>query len=139
MRQEGLDRLRDRYVPVPNYDQISEDLKDRRLLVLVGSPGTGRTTTALHLLDSLTDGIVRRLEPEIELQTIDESMVGKESGSLAVLSGPVTPPTKAQADRLAALLARQRSFVSLSRLRRPAFCEHLLSIGLIARLPFTES
>ena len=110
VRQEKLGRLRERYVKVPLYDQIYKDLEKRRLLVLVGSPGTGRTTTALHLLDALTNGAVFRLEPEIDLRTIDESMVGKERGSLAVLSGPVSPPTKAQADRLAALLARQGSF-----------------------------
>ena len=34
----------------------------------------------------------------------------RRRGSLAVLSAPVTLPTKAQADRLAALLARQGSF-----------------------------
>jgi hypothetical protein len=110
VRQEQLSQQRERYVPVPNYDQILKDLNKRRLLVLVGSPGTGRTTTALQLLDALTDGIVFRLEPEIDLRTIDESMVGKMRGSLAVLSGPATPPTRAQADRLAALLARQASF-----------------------------
>ena len=79
VRQERLELLSERYVHVPNYDQIYEDLKKRRLLVLAGSPGTGRTTTALHLLDELTNGIVFRLEPEIDLRTIDESMVGKEA------------------------------------------------------------
>jgi hypothetical protein len=139
VRQEELARLRERYVAVPNYDQIYEDLKNRRLLVLVGSPGTGRTTTALHLLDALTAGIVRRLEPEIDLQTIDESMVGKASGSLAVLSGPVTPPTKAQADRLAALLARQGSFCVVVATPTPgvlrAFVEYRADCS---RPPFTE-
>ena len=110
VRQEQLSLQRKRYVPVPNYREILKELEKRRLLVLVGSPGTGRTTTALQLLDALTNGIVFRLEPEIDLRTIDESMVGKRRGSLAVLSGPPTPPTKAQADRLAALLARQGTF-----------------------------
>jgi hypothetical protein len=110
VREEQLMLLRDRYVQVPNYDQICEDLQKTRLLVLVGSPGSGRSTTALHLLDALTNGKVRRLEPEIDIRSIDESMVGKRRGSLAVLSGPTIPPTKAQADRLAALLARQGSF-----------------------------
>jgi hypothetical protein len=120
VRQEQLVVLRERYAPVPNYDQIYKDLKKRRLLVLVGSPGTGRTTTALHLLDELTHGTVFRLEPEIDFRTLDESMVGKSRGSLAVLSGPVTPPTKAQADRLAALLARQDSFCVVVATPTPA-------------------
>ncbi len=120
VRQEQLVSLRERYVPVPNYGQIYENLKNRRLLALVGSPGSGRTTTALHLLDTLTDDTVCRLEPEIDLRAIDDAMVGKKRGSLAVLSGPVTPPTQAQADRLAALLARQCSFCVVVATPTPA-------------------
>jgi hypothetical protein len=120
VRQEQLRLRRNRYVRIPHYRQILNDLERRRLLVLVGSPGTGRTTTAVQLLDALTNGIVFRLEPEIDLRTIDESMVGKGRGSLAVLSGPPTPPTKAQADRLAALLARQGSFCVVVATPTPA-------------------
>ena len=134
VREEQLMLLRDRYVQVPNYDQICEDLQKTRLLVLVGSPGSGRSTTALHLLDALTNGKVRRLEPEIDIRSIDESMVGKRRGSLAVLSGPTIPPTKAQADRLAALLARQGSFCVVVATPTPLSCEHLLTIGLTAHL-----
>jgi len=120
VRNEQLVRLREQYVPVPGYDRMLADLRERRLLVLVGPPGSGRSTTALHLLDALTGGAVSRLEPETDLRTVDENLVGSNRGSLAEMTGPAAPPTQAQADRLAALLARQQSFCVVVATPTPA-------------------
>lgn len=120
LNAEQLSDLTARYVPVPDYGRMLDDLERRRLLVLVGPPGSGRSTTALRLLAEAADGKVCRLEPEIDLRSVDEAVVGSGRGSLAVMTAPAVPPTQAQADKLATLLAREKSFCVIVATPSPA-------------------
>lgn len=120
VRAERLASIRDRYVRVPGYAGMLDDLRERRLLVLVGPPESGRSTTALHLLDHLTGGTVSRLDPETDLRGLDGSSIGRECGYLGEVSTSTAPPTEAQADRLADLLERQGSFCVLVAIPTPA-------------------
>jgi len=58
------------YVEVPEHATLLQALRDRRLLVLVGPCSSGRSTTALHLLNALTESVAR-LSPSVALVTID--------------------------------------------------------------------
>ncbi|MFE3722295.1 hypothetical protein [Streptomyces cyaneofuscatus] len=67
--EEELRRLRRAHVEPAGYVRLRRALESRRLLVLGGAPGTGRTCTALALLDEVTrdgagdGGRVRRFDP----------------------------------------------------------------------------
>ncbi|MGW9302295.1 hypothetical protein ACWHA3_15965 [Streptomyces cyaneofuscatus] len=52
--EEELRRLRRAHVEPAGYVRLRRALESRRLLVLGGAPGTGRTCTALALLDEVT-------------------------------------------------------------------------------------
>ncbi|CAL9392584.1 hypothetical protein [Streptomyces sp. enrichment culture] len=52
--EEELTRLRRVYRPPDGYPALRNALRERRVLVLGGPPGTGRLTTGLCLLDELT-------------------------------------------------------------------------------------
>ncbi|MGW8375249.1 ATP-binding protein [Streptomyces sp. ODS28] len=61
---EELERLRDVYLEAPGYARMKAVLRARRLLVLCGEPGSGRTATALSLLSELAPEGVVRLDPQ---------------------------------------------------------------------------
>lgn len=120
--EEELRRLRRIHVEPEGYVQLREALRARRLLVLGAAPGTGRTSTALSLLDEVTqrpsddpeadrvlrvdpDGGVRQLAAELE----------SRGGSGYVLELSLTrpgalPPDEMDLDELAAALARHDAF-----------------------------
>ncbi|MEW1718445.1 hypothetical protein [Streptomyces sp. NPDC093109] len=52
--EDELRRIRRIHVEPKGYVQLRDALSTRRLLVLVAAPGTGRTSTALSLLDEVT-------------------------------------------------------------------------------------
>lgn len=62
VREDVLDWVRSRYLPVPGYDGMARILADRRVLLLRGQPGTGRFTTGLHLLDGMASARIFRTE-----------------------------------------------------------------------------
>ncbi|WP_206784668.1 hypothetical protein [Amycolatopsis sp. MtRt-6] len=62
VREEVLSWIRERYLEVSGYGEMLRALRTNRVLLLRGQPGTGRVTTALHLLDHLAPGRVFRLE-----------------------------------------------------------------------------
>lgn len=110
VRPERLADLQARYVPVPGRDRMLKDLGDRHLLVITGRPGSGRSTTALHLLDTITNGSVSRMDAATDVRTIGEDRVGTGSGYLAEISDARQPSTEAEADRIAALFERRSSY-----------------------------
>lgn len=60
---EELRRLRRIHVEPAGYVRLREALTARRLLVLGAAPGTGRTSTALSLLDEVTGPAANGAEP----------------------------------------------------------------------------
>ncbi len=106
VRPEMLETVRDRYVEVSGYLDMLEVLRGRRFLMLGGTPATGRSTTALHLLDELARGDVSMLDAAADLRTIGDDDLECGSGYLGELTEGGAAFTENQADRLADLLAR---------------------------------
>lgn len=113
VRSAVLKEICGRYVRVPGYASMYDALENRRLLVLVGPPASGRSTTALHLLNELSPGAVERLDPATDMCALDETSISRRRGYLGELNGSTAQPTQAQADRLASLLELQESFCVL--------------------------
>ncbi|MFD7048877.1 hypothetical protein ACFWBS_40525 [Streptomyces mirabilis] len=129
---EELRRLRRVHVEPQGYVQLRNALGARRLLVLGAAPGTGRTSTALSLLDEVTGPAadatgtepgagsrVRRVDPDGGVRKLAGSLAveGEEArrgtGYLLELSftGPgALPPDEMDLDGLAAALARCESY-----------------------------
>lgn len=110
--EDHLYRLRARYAEVPSYDELSAALRDRHLLVLSGPSATGRSTTALQLLDAVVDGAVSRLEPVTDPRALPDRFESGR-GYLGEIAVGRTDPTEAQADRLADLLVRNDAYCVL--------------------------
>lgn len=110
---EQIDQLRDFYVPVPGCDEMRQALRDRRLVVLVGTRGSGRSTTGLWLLDELADSAVARLDPAARPPLPGAEQIAPAHGYLSCLDH--TPvPSRVAADRLAADLAAKNSYCVLT-------------------------
>lgn len=62
VREEILAWVRRRYLEVPGYQGMAKILEERRVLLVRGQPGTGRFTTALHLLDAVTSTRIFRTD-----------------------------------------------------------------------------
>ena len=107
--EERLEKLREHYVEVPRLDDLRRALATRRLVVLVGSPGSGRVTTALHLLDDATSGRVSRLAADTEFREIDED-TGPAHGYL-VEPDHIGRLSATEADRLADVCARNDCYL----------------------------
>jgi hypothetical protein len=106
VRTDVLDTLRERYVKVRGYPDLLAGLRERRLLMLGGAPGTGRSNTALHLLDRLAKGKVLRLDATADLCIIGEDALESGRGYLGEMADGGVEFTVTKADRLAELLAR---------------------------------
>ncbi|NEC43770.1 hypothetical protein G3I63_19010, partial [Streptomyces sp. SID8016] len=86
--REELRRLRRTHIEPEGYVRLRRALAARRLLVLGGAPGTGRTCTALALLEEVTrDGEgagdaerVRRVAPEEGVGELAREVAGGEGG-----------------------------------------------------------
>lgn len=115
IQDEDLAWVRERYLAVPEYEDMLRILTDRRVLLLRGSPGTGRSTTALHLLDRVATARVLRLEGDRALTNPDKSVLPEtDSGYVAELSKVDTSGvTVAQLDKLRDVLAGQSSYCVL--------------------------
>ncbi|NUP20836.1 MAG: hypothetical protein HOZ81_33120 [Streptomyces sp.] len=128
--EEELRRLRRAHVPPEGYVRLRNALRARRLLVLGAAPGTGRTSTALSLLDEVTtaeaDGAdaetvarVRRVDSDGGVRQLAETLDGeggeawRGTGHLLELSldrPDARPPDEMDLDEFAAALARREAF-----------------------------
>jgi hypothetical protein len=132
--EEELRRLRRVHVEPAGYVRLRNALRARRLLVLGAAPGTGRTSTALSLLDEVTTAAangtdaepvagsrVLRVDPDGEVRQLAASLSrggeGEEAqrgtGYLLELSltrPGALPPDEMDLDELAAALARCEAF-----------------------------
>ncbi|GHI02546.1 hypothetical protein AQI88_14430 [Streptomyces cellostaticus] len=120
--EEELRRLRRVHVEPEGYIRLRNALRARRLLVLGAAPGTGRTSTALSLLDEITqypaDGTavdrVLRVDPDGGVRQLAAELESR-GGSGYVLELSLTrpgalPPDEMDLDELAAALARHDAF-----------------------------
>ncbi|MET9146289.1 hypothetical protein [Streptomyces sp. NPDC004042] len=131
---EELHRLRLVHVEPVGYVQLRTALRARRLLVLGAAPGTGRTSTALSLLDEVTISgpgttgpetgnghRVRRVDPDDDglrklADSLGEPSADQHTESRGYLlevpldrpGGPL--PAEMDLDQLAAALARREAF-----------------------------
>ncbi|MFD3675630.1 hypothetical protein [Streptomyces sp. NPDC058613] len=121
LAEDEVTEYTDLYVQPERYDQALDALCERHLLVLTGSPGSGRTAAAVNLLaealtlNSAAQGGYHRLLDTSSLTSPAWKPPGEGSGCLAVVDG--RPP---------GLSARGLSSVS-SKLR--AAGSHLVLIG----------
>ncbi|MCP2273905.1 ATP-binding protein [Actinokineospora diospyrosa] len=67
-----LDRVRASYVEPTRYTDLRRVLQSHQVLVINAPSGTGRTTTALRLLDELCVEGVLKLDPDTVLKTLDD-------------------------------------------------------------------
>ncbi|MFF1508183.1 hypothetical protein [Streptomyces sp. NPDC058326] len=82
---ETLDHLGRVYCATAGYRRMRDRLRDHRVLVLCGEPGSGRKATALALLDELTGGKVFRLDPRHGVDEITEDALQESGGHLLEL------------------------------------------------------
>ncbi|MEU5921142.1 hypothetical protein [Streptomyces sp. NPDC047141] len=82
---ETLDHLGRVYCATAGYARMRDRLRDHRVLVLCGEPGSGRKATALALLDELTGGKVFRLDPRHGVDEITEDALQESGGHLLEL------------------------------------------------------
>ncbi|HEX6339930.1 hypothetical protein [Umezawaea sp.] len=66
-----LARIRESYVEPARYSALRRALQSHQVVVIHARGGTGRTTTALRLLDELCREGVLKLDPDVNLKTLD--------------------------------------------------------------------
>ncbi|MDQ3764443.1 MAG: hypothetical protein M3460_23640 [Actinomycetota bacterium] len=114
VRAEELKRIRASYVEADDYDAVRSMLQDRRLVLLRGSAGTGRTTTALHLLDAVAGGRISRLDPTAEVHSLTAEAFKGGGGYLGeLLTSSAIALTEMHLDRLIALLEKEKCWCVL--------------------------
>ncbi|MFE1550683.1 hypothetical protein [Streptomyces sp. NPDC058718] len=82
---ETLEHLGRVYCETAGYSVMRRRLREHRVLVLCGEPGSGRKATALALLDELTGGKVFRLDPRHGVDEITEEALQEGGGHLMEL------------------------------------------------------
>ncbi|KQX56299.1 hypothetical protein ASE09_26920 [Streptomyces sp. Root66D1] len=157
--RDELRRLRRVFEEPPGYASMREGLERQRLVALCGDPGSGRTYTALSLLDEVTRGRIERLDPRTELHRVDEADLRAEHGYLVEITGDGTflperrpadeernggprlaePPAELHLDRLGSLLERRGAYAILV-VEAGGFADELLRgrYGTLFRAPSAE-
>jgi hypothetical protein len=93
--------------------ELRSTLAERRLLVLSGARGSGRSTTGLKLLAEFAPGKVRRLAPASDPVEGAIAQIGEAQGYLGELRSTDAIPAEAELDRLADHLATSRAYCVL--------------------------
>ncbi|WP_431988046.1 hypothetical protein [Streptomyces parvulus] len=120
--EDELQRLRRRFIPPPDYDDLKRQLRDDRLLVLCGQPGSGRMYTALSLLDDLGRGNVSRLDPGSDLSGPasgdEDNRIARGHGyALEPAGGRL--PAELHLDRFRGLLSDREAYAVLLSVPEP--------------------
>ncbi|WP_051969752.1 hypothetical protein [Kitasatospora azatica] len=116
-----LRRVRRVYREPEGYVRLRQALRLHRVLVLGGAPGTGRTCTALALLDEMTtrqeddSERVLRVDQSLDVPTLTETITAQQDrphrGHLLELTAQ--SPKELQLDALAAALTKTQSYAVL--------------------------
>lgn len=98
-----------------NYEQMLRTVREHRLTVLRGMPGTGLSTTAVHLLDAVAEGSVARLDLTGGVESIRAKDLAKKHGYVIrlPLSGSGGALTGIALDALGELLADRECYCVL--------------------------
>lgn len=110
--EDELRRLRRVFQEPKDYGEYRGQLRGGQLLVLLGRPGTGRSYTALSLLDDLTRGQVSRLDPRTDLDKLDDNQINEGHGYVLEPSA-VGLPDETGLDRLCELLRKKQAYAVL--------------------------
>jgi hypothetical protein len=115
IQEEDLAWVRSRYLEVSGYEGMADILADRRVLLLRGRSGTGRSTTALHLLDRVATARVLRVEGHRAISDPEKRDFPEENaGYVAVLSrADAGGVTTEKLDKLRDVLTSQSAFCVL--------------------------
>jgi hypothetical protein len=115
VREDVLAWIRERYLDVTGHRQMLETLRSRRVVLLRGQPGTGRVTTALHLLDTLVPDRIFRLDSGVTIRSLTETgLPEKNAGYVAELSRRIgSSLNEAHLDKLNRILADNSAFCVL--------------------------
>ncbi|MCX5010296.1 hypothetical protein OG765_04730 [Streptomyces sp. NBC_00555] len=166
VHRDELRRLRRVFQEPPGYGAARTRLERQRLIALCGDPGSGRTYTALSLLDEVTRGRIERLDPRTELHRIDGADLQAEHGYLVEITGDgvfhaerrpadedrygadrygedrarfAEPPAELHLDRLSSLLERHGAYAILV-VEAGGFADELLRgrYGTLFRPPSSD-
>ncbi|PWK81264.1 hypothetical protein C8D88_11832 [Lentzea atacamensis] len=80
--RQVLDRIRESFVEPPHYAMVKQKLMSTQVVLFQMRSGTGRTATALRLLDQLCAAGVRKLDPDATLKTLQEKDLEENHGYL---------------------------------------------------------
>ncbi|MEQ0565598.1 hypothetical protein ABJI51_41520 [Amycolatopsis sp. NEAU-NG30] len=129
--EEIIRWVRERYLAVDRYPDMVEMLEKRRLVLLRGQPGTGRTTTALHLLDQFAPARVFRMKCGKNAKSLSTGKLGeKNAGYVAELPSRVGGGlTEEILDELRNRLEKAQSYAVLVAATDP---RHVSSFGRYA-------
>lgn len=110
VREKVLERIRATFAFVAGYERMRDTMRETRVIVVRGLPQTGMTTTAVRLLDEVTDGKVARLDLTSGITSIRERDLTKKHGYVVRLTtlGPHGGPTEVELDALAELLGKRK-------------------------------
>lgn len=107
--EQDLAPIRHCYVPVERYAVLRKELQERRIIMLRGADGSGRTTTAMALLDEVSGGKVSRLDPS-QVHRLDPNHLFDGCGHLSELDAAAASAfTSMHLDRLRALLSERNA------------------------------
>ncbi|WP_328612531.1 hypothetical protein OHS18_24460 [Amycolatopsis sp. NBC_00355] len=115
VREDVLEWVRARYLPVARHSEMRRMLEQRSVILLRGQPGTGRVTTALHLLDRVAKSRVFRLGSGKSLKSLVATEFAETSaGYVAELPRQVSGAlTEENLDELRDRLKKVSSFCVL--------------------------
>ncbi|MFF7181200.1 hypothetical protein [Streptomyces sp. NPDC008121] len=91
IREEDLDRLRERYVEPDSHRALTALLLKEGVAVLRGAPGSGRYTTALLAAQEVMDAEVVLLDPEMDLKRLLSRGGDLQAGRGHVVEGDGRP------------------------------------------------
>jgi hypothetical protein len=115
VRDDVLDWVRRRYLPVPGYGGMVKILEERRVLLLRGQPGTGRFTTGIHLLDGVASARIFRADGKKAVSSPTKGDFPEENagyvGELSRQDGIAV--TEEQLDKLRDVMAERHAFCVL--------------------------
>ncbi|MGW3959258.1 hypothetical protein ACWED2_05510 [Amycolatopsis sp. NPDC005003] len=115
VREDMLEWVRARYLPVDCHQDMADMLEQRNVILVRGQPGTGRVTTALHLLDRVARSRVFRLRTGENVKSlVTADFPEKNAGYVAELSrGLAGALTEENLDELRDRLKKASSFCVL--------------------------